>query len=257
MQRKNPVYEDGIAYWQCSKCKKWLIEGDYYSDKKNFNHLKSQCKKCHSATSIKTRNKENAKRLCREYMRRAKKSDPVKFTEKRKKWLSENKELIKKTSKKWMELNADYMKEYRKKQRTENPARTKEIEKRGRVKARGTAKGRLAHSMGTRMREALRGIKAGRRWQDLAGYTIDQLKTHLEKNFLPGMTWENYGEWHVDHKIPVSAFNYEKPEDIDFKRCWALKNLRPLWALDNLKKNDSLEKPFQTSLKIELQKVPE
>lgn len=59
-----------------------------------------------------------------------------------------------------------------------------------------------------------------------------------------------YRGWHIDHKIPKSAFNFETPEDIDFKRCWALKNLQPLWAAENIKKHDRVDKPFQPSLAI-------
>jgi hypothetical protein len=250
MQKKKPVYENGIAYWQCSKCKQWLVEGEYYANRTNSNHLEAQCKKCHTETSISTRNKENAKRINKEYMRRRRVLNPEKFNEKRKKWLSENKEKIKETRKIWEERNPEYMKEYRNKLRLESPDRVRDVERQKRAKLRGTAKGKLAHSMGTRMREALRGIKAGRRWQDLAGYTIDQLKRHLERHFQPGMSWDNYGEWHVDHKIPIAAFNFEKPEDIDFKRCWALKNLQPLWAAKNLSKNAKVDNHFQPSLKI-------
>jgi hypothetical protein len=62
------------------------------------------------------------------------------------------------------------------------------------------------------------------------------------------MTWENYGDWHIDHKIPVSAFNFSKASDIDFKRCWKLSNLQPLWAAQNVSKGNKLERPFQPSL---------
>jgi hypothetical protein len=62
------------------------------------------------------------------------------------------------------------------------------------------------------------------------------------------MTWDNYGEWHIDHIIPISAFNFNSPEDFDFKRCWALKNLRPIWAHDNLIKQARLSSPFQPGL---------
>jgi hypothetical protein len=89
-----------------------------------------------------------------------------------------------------------------------------------------------------------------RKWWDVLGYNIDVLRLHLEKHFKDGMTWENYGEWHIDHVIPVSVFNFQTIDDIDFKKCWSLSNLRPLWAKDNLKKSASLEKPFQPSLAI-------
>ncbi|GAG78004.1 unnamed protein product, partial [marine sediment metagenome] len=58
------------------------------------------------------------------------------------------------------------------------------------------------------------------------------------------------GEIHIDHKIPVSVFNFSKAEHMDFKKCWALKNLQPLWAIDNQTKNAKLKRPFQPSLQI-------
>lgn len=75
---------------------------------------------------------------------------------------------------------------------------------------------------------------------------------HLERQFLPGMTWENHGRfgWHIDHIIPLSAFNFETPDHIDFKRAWALSNLQPLWWQDNLKKRAKIEGAFQPSLAI-------
>lgn len=98
-----------------------------------------------------------------------------------------------------------------------------------------------------------RGSKAGRHWENLVDYTIDELKAHLEKGFSLGMTWENHGVlWHIDHKIPIAAFNYETPDDIDFKRCWSLTNLRPLPARENMSKGARLECQFQPSLQIAL-----
>jgi len=94
------------------------------------------------------------------------------------------------------------------------------------------------------------GSKQRRPWESLVGYTVSDLMAHIEKLFLPGMTWENYGDWHVDHKIPKSAFNYETPDDIDFNRCWALSNLQPLWAADNIRKHARLDAPFQPSLAL-------
>ena len=53
------------------------------------------------------------------------------------------------------------------------------------------------------------------------------------------MSWENYGSyWHIDHIKPDSRFIYESVEDIEFKKCWALSNLQPLKAEDNLKKSN-------------------
>jgi 5-methylcytosine-specific restriction endonuclease McrA len=64
------------------------------------------------------------------------------------------------------------------------------------------------------------------------------------------MSFDNYGEWHVDHKIPLSAHNYETPDDEDFKRAWALKNLQPMWGPENISKGAKLDKEFQPSLAL-------
>jgi 5-methylcytosine-specific restriction endonuclease McrA len=80
--------------------------------------------------------------------------------------------------------------------------------------------------------------KEGRRWTALVGYTLKELCECLEKQFRKGMSWVNYGEWHIDHVIPISKFQFESFEDVGFKKAWALNNLQPLWADDNMKKGD-------------------
>lgn len=85
---------------------------------------------------------------------------------------------------------------------------------------------------------ALRGEKNGRSWPALVGYTVGDLMRHLERQFLPGMTWENRGRWQIDHIRPASSFLFESSSDPQFRECWALTNLRPLWSPDNRKKWD-------------------
>jgi len=56
------------------------------------------------------------------------------------------------------------------------------------------------------------------------------------------MNWNNYGrgkgKWTIDHIKPVSKFNYKSVNDEEFQRCWALKNLRPLEYIKNIKKSN-------------------
>ena len=68
---------------------------------------------------------------------------------------------------------------------------------------------------------------------EVLGYTIKDLYNHIESQFTDGMSWENMGEWHLDHIIPVSAFNFNFYTDSEFFTCWSLGNLRPMWAKDN------------------------
>jgi len=61
---------------------------------------------------------------------------------------------------------------------------------------------------------------------DMLRYSALDLKNYLEKFFTPGMSWSNYGEWHIDHIKPVSSFDRETPVSI----VCSLQNLQPLWA---------------------------
>lgn len=99
-------------------------------------------------------------------------------------------------------------------------------------------RGRIANQMRCYINRALRGEKKGRSWQRLVGYSLEELMEHLERQFLPGMTWENRGKkWHVDHIRPLSSFSYSTAECPQFREAWALTNLRPLWARDNQRKH--------------------
>jgi hypothetical protein len=91
--------------------------------------------------------------------------------------------------------------------------------------------------------------KRGSSCLDYLPYTINELKEHLEKQFESWMTWENRGvyyvktwndnnpttwTWQIDHIIPQSKLSYTTMTDNNFQICWALSNLRPLSAKQNL-----------------------
>lgn len=97
---------------------------------------------------------------------------------------------------------------------------------------------RLHNRMGSAIYQALQENKAGRKWESLVGYTLEALYRHLERQFLRGMSWDNMGTWHIDHILPRAMFKYETPDCPDFKACWAISNLRPLWSQDNQAKSD-------------------
>ena len=73
---------------------------------------------------------------------------------------------------------------------------------------------------------------------DLLPFTLESLITHLEKQFTEGMCWDNYGEWHLDHILPMNSFDFD--EENSFSDCWSLENLQPLWGFDNLSKGSKV-----------------
>lgn len=113
-----------------------------------------------------------------------------------------------------------------------------------------TLKNRLRNGISASIGRGLKKGKEGKSWTELLEFNLNSLMVHMEKQFTRGMSWGNYGEWHIDHIIPVSVFNFSSPKHLDFKRCWQLSNLRPLWAKENLAKGMKLREPFQPSLAL-------
>ena len=99
----------------------------------------------------------------------------------------------------------------------------------------------LRARISSQLRYCLTTGKGGATSEALLGYSINELRTHLERQFLKGMSWENMGEWHIDHIVPLSSFTITGPDDPELRRAWALPNLRPLWAKDNIRKGAKIE----------------
>lgn len=104
------------------------------------------------------------------------------------------------------------------------------------VKERGQA--RLRRSISSRLRSSIYSGKMSKRTSEIVGYSLDDLFSHIEKQFTGGMSWENYGSWHLDHIVPMSSFEFHGPDDPMVRRAWSLSNLRPLWAKDNYRKSN-------------------
>lgn len=93
---------------------------------------------------------------------------------------------------------------------------------------------KISHNVRTRITKVLHGINKSESTQKLLGCSIEDFKLHLESQFKPGMSWDNYGDWHIDHIRPCSGFDLSKKSEQ--QKCFHYKNLQPLWAVDNLEK---------------------
>lgn len=102
---------------------------------------------------------------------------------------------------------------------------------------------RLSKNLSKSIWECLKECKNNQRWLQFVTFTFPELTRHLEKQFIDGMTWDNYGSyWHIDHVKPLSWFNLET----EFKLAWALENLQPLKAFENLSKNNRYEGKYKS-----------
>lgn len=141
----------------------------------------------------------------------------------------------------WRRENPDRRRVIDERWRRAHPAKLREIQRQSTARRLSPVEGSLNNRIACRLRYTLAGKKHGRKSFDVLGYTVEELRAHLERQFLPGMSWDNMGKWHIDHIVPLASFSFTGPEDPEVRRAWALTNLRPLWAHDNHIKKDKRE----------------
>ena len=241
---------------QCTRCGERKTLDLFFANKKSSDGRMASCKACKTAAvyAWRDKNREHLNEYQREYVTRQHAQERIRAyralpatrekareqmarrrqTEEYRKMASERERSAKVVA---------YRKAY--KQRPERQERTRELARRDHVRTRhrrdqqryrATASGNIHGRMSCAINAMIK--KKNRSWVSLVGYSLSELMTHLERQFLPGMTWDNFGDWHIDHIVPKSAFHFESADDDDFKACWGLGNLRPLWARDNITKSD-------------------
>ncbi len=202
--------------YKCKGCGKTKPRDGFYKQKCKVNGLRGKCKSCWTKQTLE--NRKNDIEKYRKYRREYKKNNP----------------LVKKERREWMKKDREKNpKKYRDRDRKRLPDR-----KKWRNDFRKKPREKINHRIGNAIRVALSENKKGRRWESLVGYTLEDLIKHIEGQFRDGMSWENFDKIHIDHIKPRASFNYTKPEDPEFKECWALENLQPLWASENIKKSN-------------------
>lgn len=143
----------------------------------------------------------------------------------------------------WRKENKDYYKSKQKISRKKWSSQPKNKNKKNeyhRKKLKTDVQYKLSHNLRCRLYKFLNHKrKAGSAVKDL-GCNINELKTYLESKFLPGMSWDNHGQygWHIDHIKPLSSFDLSDRDQ--FLQACHYTNLQPLWWQDNLTKSDKL-----------------
>lgn len=154
------------------------------------------------------------------------------------KYRTSEKGLDKNKAYKKTEKYKEYSRRYEKERYAKNPERRKKIDEWTRMKLDTDPLFRMKHNLRNRVRGA---FKAKKWHKDNSiskhiGCDKNQLKEYIELKFTEGMTWNNYGEWELDHIYPLSL---AKTEEEMYKLCH-FSNLQPLWRLDNIKKSNKV-----------------
>ncbi len=208
----------------CSKCQEYKEINNFIKDKSRTDGLHIYCNPCRKAIKKIIDSKDFAKNKRKNYM---------------KKYYQENREILLERSKNYeksdeqKKRDVQYALEWAKK----NPNKVKYYKY-------GTAQKRIRTHVSKTFREKINknGLGTCEIMEKYLGYTLQEFYNHLESLFEEGMSWDNYGsgkgKWCIDHIIPESYFNYNSYEDYDFKKCWALDNLKPMWFEKNSSKGN-------------------
>lgn len=151
-------------------------------------------------------------------------------------WRDNNKQKILLQSKRWSERNKEKKREMYKVWRRENKEHVNaKRRKRHAEKMQSDPLYRSKHALRAVVATAIKRMGANKRFdtEHLLGGTFDVVKEHIESLFLEGMSWNNHGDWHIDHIRPVALFT-----EADLIKMNHYTNLQPLWAEDNYKKGD-------------------
>ena len=205
---------------KCNKCNEDKSLNDFYFGKYKKKYKYSNvCKKCECA--YKRNEYKNKKNIILERNKLWVKNNKEKVIEYQKDYRIKNKEKL-------LKNHCEYLKELRNKDPSFKLRKNVSRAIYGGLKQQGSSKNSPA-------------------WSRLP-YTPQQLKKHLEDQFEDWMSWENYGicdltkkTWNIDHIIPQILFPYDTMDHPNFQKCWALENLRPLCAIENILKRDNYD----------------
>jgi hypothetical protein len=245
---KSKSSKDGLNNW-CKECNKEYLRSYYFENKElysnrskkyyelNFNIIKENSKKW----------RENNLEYTKEYQKKYYSENNDEILDYKREHYIKNRDKYKKKASQWREENKDIYLEYLKYWRNDNPSYNKEYlkewylyneSKRSEYYQNNRLNNPHIVAWRTVLKNAIQRIntKKSKSTIEMLGYSPDDLKNHIQLLFSDGMSWNNWGEWHIDHKIPVSKFDKNTPMSVVNN----LDNLQPLWSIDNLSKSNKI-----------------
>ncbi len=217
IKENKELFKQGLK--QCPHCTEPKPISDFVKSSTHKDGLYCYCKEHQREYSLK--NKEEIAKKAKEC--REKPENKIELAKKAKERYEKNKEQIAKKAKK-----------YNARQETKTKRN-----KRRKNKTESDTNYKIREILRHRVYMALKGNSKSLPSMFLIGCEIDYLMCHLQEQFQPGMSWDNYGLWHMDHIKPCSKFDLSKKSEQ--LKCFNYTNLQPLWAEDNRRKGNKYE----------------
>ena len=241
----------------CKKCGVEKLLCEFVKDKNKKDGVRNVCKICNNITvkeyvnkyaknnpkkikntQLKYREKNREKEVERSREYREKNLEKIKESQKLYYWCNREKRL--ENREKWFEQNREKAAETQKKWFEQNREKINNVKRQNHHKKYQTD---VLYKLKVNVRNRVKMFLKSKnfdldvnRTYDIVGCSPEDLKDYLSSKFIEGMSWENYGKWHIDHIIPISS---SKTKD-DVYRLSHYTNLQPLWKEDNLKKGNKI-----------------
>jgi len=228
----------------CSNCGETKERSEFHSRKDSKDGLRGACSDCENSRKSQwvAENKEKELESKRKYDR----NNQEKVKRSNQSWRENNRETYNKAQREWRKRNPENVKKNRDRYNRENRERvlrnkrehmrknrdyyTRQAIEYNKLRLKNDPDFAYARSLRGSFRNILKGINS----KKLSHINREDLLDRIEMQFVEGMCWDNYGEWHIDHKKSISKFLKEgerRPHII-----YALSNLQPLWEFDNCSK---------------------
>lgn len=205
----------------CSDCKTERPFSDFSKRKASKDGFQFRCKYC-----CKKYRKDNV-----EHIKNYRKENKERQKETHRRWRKENKDYLNQYYSQWREQNKDYLKTYR-----------EGYKERRRSIERERRNSEPLYKMGVYLRNRTLSAFKSKRWnknnktQHILGADYETIFNHIQSRFKGGMSWDNFGEWQIDHIIPLASANTEE----ELIGLCHYTNLQPLWAEENLIKGNKI-----------------
>jgi len=220
----------------------------------NFNRGTSKdglycyCKSCHIKYQLKHKDRIcKQRKLYRQYNKKKLQKqkqfyyqkNKEKVLQKTKIYAQEHKEMQNRSKNKWLLNNPGKRKIVSQKYSRNHK---KERNEQRRIRRNKDIHYKILCNLRSRLNKSIRNHLKSSSTLNIIGCSIEQLKQHLESQFVKGMSWKNYGYrgWHIDHIRPCASFDLSKPEEQ--KKCFHYSNLQPLWAEENMRKSSKYKR---------------
>ena len=221
---------EGVTSKFCKTCTIWRSIDLFSYSKKTWDNLETLCKSCKSLAY-------RSRQLKIQHQKREVAKAKI-FA-----WLRQNRKAIveyaKENNKPTFEIEYAYYKAHKQK---------KQESKRRKERRSTDISFRLEDCLRTRIRVSLKHNQPYDTTLNLVGCTVEFCKGYLEAKFDENMTWDNYGEWHIDHIVPCNYFELSHP--VNQLRCFNYRNLQPLWSRDNIQKKNKLTEKARSLLPV-------